>query len=224
MGQIKILEYTTKTPIQMIGACAGVCWGANTEDKEKNIKRAWTCLENGHMRTSEFPDVYMIIDGYSARVLRELYTHIGGMPTRLQASTRYIDYEHGFNYIVPPSVKANGDAMNLYYETIRDIQEALKQLNALGIPREDSANLLPLGMKSKMIYKVNLRTLIEMSHQRECSRAYWEFRQMFGDMKRALCAYSSEWKELIDKYFMSKCEYLGNCPEAHSCGRMPKKE
>lgn len=47
----------------------------------------------------------MILDGYSARVIREWYTHIGGSPTRLQASTRYIDYEHGFDYVVPPSIE-----------------------------------------------------------------------------------------------------------------------
>ena len=49
----------------------------------------------------------MVLQGYSARVAREWYTHIGGMPTRLQASTRYIDYEHGFDYIIPPSVENN---------------------------------------------------------------------------------------------------------------------
>ncbi len=40
-----------------------------------------------------------MLEGYSARVIRKWYTHIGGQPTRLQASTRYIDYEHGFSYV-----------------------------------------------------------------------------------------------------------------------------
>ena len=67
----------------MIGKYAGECWGSDTSDPEKNYNRGLNCLADGHGRTFEFPDVYMTIDGYSARVIREWYTHIGGSPTRL---------------------------------------------------------------------------------------------------------------------------------------------
>lgn len=50
----------------MIGREAGVCWGADTDNDEKNYKRGISCLESEHGRTFEFPDVYMIIDGFSA--------------------------------------------------------------------------------------------------------------------------------------------------------------
>ena len=93
MGTVTIQRFTYKNPISMIGEEAGICWGADTSNPEKNYKRGLDCLESEHGRTFEFPDVYMILDGYSARVIREWYTHIGGSPTRLQASTRYIDYE-----------------------------------------------------------------------------------------------------------------------------------
>src|SRR5574344_108805 len=82
MGKVTILEWTTKNPLQQIGYNAGVCWGANVDDKEKNIKRAKECISNDHGRTTEFPDVNMVLDGYSARVIREWYTHIGGMHKR----------------------------------------------------------------------------------------------------------------------------------------------
>lgn len=225
MGKITILHHTTKEPLALIGEMAGICWGANTDNKAKNIKRAWDCINHGHMRTTEFPDVYMSIDGYSARVLRELYTHIGGMPTRLQASTRYIDYEHGFNYITPSTIEKNNQALKIYEEAMAQCAEALYRLDEIGIPREDSANLLPLGMTSKMVYKINLRTLIDMSHQRECTRAYWEFRELFNDIKKELSNYSSEWEEIIKHCFMPKCEVYGYCPEGkkETCGRMPLK-
>ena len=90
MGTVIITEDTTKHPITLIGKYAGVCWGATKSDNEKNYKRGLDCIESEHGRTWEFPDVYAIIDGYSAKVLREWYTHVGGSPTRLQASTRYI--------------------------------------------------------------------------------------------------------------------------------------
>ena len=113
MGTVTIQQTTTVNPISMIGEEAGICWGADTANKEGNYKRGIDCLENEHGRTFEFPDVYMILDGYSARVIREWYTHIGGSPTRLQASTRYIDYEHGFDFVTPASIQNNSKAITI---------------------------------------------------------------------------------------------------------------
>lgn len=225
MGQVIIQEkYTVKKPITMIGEEAGICWGADTSDDTKNYKRGIDCLENGHGRTFEFPDVYMILDGYSARVIREWYTHIGGAPTRLQASTRYIDYEHGFDYFAPPSVQNNQRALDIYSGMMDSISEALRDLDELGIPREDSALGLPLGMTTKIVCKHNARNLIDMSHQRMCKRAYHEYRKLFGDLCDALRAYSDEWKYLVDHYFMPKCKYMGFCNERYTCGRMPRRD
>lgn len=225
MGQVIIQEkYTVKKPITMIGEEAGICWGADTSDDTKNYKRGIDCLENGHGRTFEFPDVYMILDGYSARVIREWYTHIGGAPTRLQASTRYIDYEHGFDYFAPPSVQNNQRALDIYSGMMDSISEALRDLDELGIPREDSALGLPLGMTTKIVCKHNARNLIDMSHQRMCKRAYHEYRKLFGDLCDALRAYSDEWGYLVDHYFMPKCKYMGFCNERYTCGRMPRRD
>ena len=111
---VTIQDFTYKYPIQMIGTEAGVCYGTDITNKEKNYKRGIDCLESNHGRTWEFPDVYMILDEYSARVFREWYTHIGGSPTRLQASTRYINYQDGFDYFTPPSIENNKEAKTKY--------------------------------------------------------------------------------------------------------------
>ena len=224
MGKVTIQDFTTKKPVSMIGKEAGVCWGANTNDAEKNFKRGAECLSNEHGRTFEFPDVYMVLDGYSARVIREWYTHIGGAPTRLQASTRYIDYEHGFDYVTPASIFDNGDAQLLYNHTMRTVMDALRELDEMGVPREDAAMLLPLGMKTKIVCKHNCRNLIDMSHQRMCSRAYHEYRELFRDVCSALRSYSDEWAYIVDNYFMPKCKFKGFCSERFSCGMMPKRE
>lgn len=223
MGTVTILPETTKTPITLIGKCAGVCWGADTTDDEKNYKRGWDCIESGHGRTEEFPDVYMTLDGYSARVIREWYTHIGGMPTRLQASTRYIDYGN-FEYVTPDSIKAVDKAADIYAATMDIIARAEKYLvDVLGIPREDAALMLPLGMTTCIICKHNLRNLIDMSRQRMCQRAYWEYRELFGDVLIALTDYSSEWMALVTTQMKPKCDILGYCPEKHGCGKYAKE-
>ena len=224
MGKVIIQEFTTKNPITMIGMEAGVCWGADITDQQKNFSRGIDCLESGHGRTFEFPDVYMVLDNYSARVIREWYTHIGGAPTRLQASTRYIDYTKGFGFVAPPSIKENKEALETYNKMMCDITVALQKLDALGIPREDSALGLPLGMKTKIVCKHNARNLMDMSHQRMCSRAYHEYRELFSDVCNALRAYSAEWDILVEDYFMPKCIHMGFCTEKNSCGMMPKGE
>lgn len=223
MGKVIIQSHTTKNPITLIGEEAGICWGANTMDATKNYKRGLDCLENEHGRTFEFPDVYMILDGYSARVIREWYTHIGGAPTRLQASTRYIKYED-YDVVTPKSIADNKAANAIYIAAHEAIRFALKSLEKLGIPREDSAMLLPLGMCTKMVDKRNLRNLIDMSHQRMCTRAYHEYRDMFNDICDALREYSEEWAYLVDNFFMPKCEYTGFCKEKKSCGRKGRRE
>ena len=58
-----------------------------------------------------------------------------------------------------------------------------------GVPREDAAMLLPLGMGTKIVDKRNVRNLIEMSHQRLCTRAYWEYRRLMQDIMKELEVY-----------------------------------
>ena len=222
MGKIIVLPETTKEPITLIGKRAGICWGADISDDTKNYNRGLDCIKSNHGRTLEYVNIELVLDGYSARAIREYYTHIAGSPTRLQASTRYINYKN-FDYVIPPSVKKFGGE-EIYKETMDIISENCQKLEQLGIPREDSAMLLPLGMSTKIVDKRNLRSFIDMSRQRECTRAYWEFREMFNDIKNALSELSNEWKYIIDTQFMPKCEYLGYCPEKKSCGRVPKKE
>lgn len=223
MGTVTIMPETTLKPITLIGQMAGVCWGADTTDEARNYRRGIDCLESGHGRTFEFPDVYMILDGYSARVMREWYTHIGGMPTRLQASTRYIDYGE-FEYVTPPSIKSNPIACAEYEIAMACIRHTLCLLQDFdSVPREDAALLLPLGMTTRVVCKHNARNLIDMSRQRECERAYWEYRDMFRDLKLALTNYSEEWARLVAKTMHPKCVELGYCPEKHGCGKYAKK-
>ncbi len=224
MGTVTIIKETTKNPITLMGERAGICWGSDLSDAEKNYKRGLDCIISGHGRVMEYVNVELILDGYSARVIREWYTHIGGSPTRLQASTRYINYQN-FDYVIPPKIEADPVAKEKYVQAMEMITQTCAELESeCEIPREDAALLLPLGMTTKIVDKRNVRSLIEMSHQRMCTRAYWEYRQLMQDICKVLSDYSEEWKYLVDHYFMPKCEVSGFCTERKSCGRKPKKE
>lgn len=222
---VKILTDTTDIPITMIGEMSGICYGADTKNHEKNYQRGLNCIKSNHGRTLEFPQIYMEISGYSARVIREVYTHIGSAPTRLQASTRYIKY-HNFDYIVPPSIESNDEAKLIYDSLMGMIADTKTILERdYNIPKEDSAMILPLGMESTIVYRNNLRGLIDMAAQRKCARAYWEFRKLFKDIEDSLAFYSDEWNYLINdlKIFQCKCDKLGYCPEEKGCGHYKKR-
>ena len=225
MGKIIIQEETIKNPISLIGKEAGVCWNGK-DDTEHNYKRGLDCIKSNHGRTLEFPQIFFILDGYSARAIREFYTHNGGLPTRLQSSTRYIDYEHGFEFVTPPSIENNERAKIIYETRMEEITDDMRVLLEMGIPREDCAMMLPLAMTTKVVDRTNLRQLIDMSRQRMCSRAYWEFRNLMNDLLKALADYSDEWNTLVNeiKVFKPKCVDYGYCTEAKSCGRMPRKD
>ena len=138
--------------------------------------------------------------------------------------------------MTPPSIAANAEASRIYEEAHSHITQALQQLEALGLPREDTAMLLPLSMETRVVVRTNLRHLVDMSHQRLCTRAYWEYRLLMGDIVDALVGYgatdsdaaadselpSNEW-EVLGSFFVPKCEVSGYCDEKKSCGRRPRR-
>jgi thymidylate synthase (FAD) len=112
--------------------------------------------------------------------------------------------------------------MEVYNNTMSVIQNSIQELEKQHkIPREDASMLCPLGMTTAEVDKRNVRNLIDMSRNRECSRAFWEYRQLFNDVKFALSKWSEEWQELIDLTFYPKCVEFGYCPESKSCHRYP---
>lgn len=222
---IQILSITNN-PLQIIGKCAGICWNAPVDDPEKNIKRAKECIESNHGRVLEFPDMTIVIDGPSARMMRELYTHIGGGPTRLQSSTRYVN-EKDFKYYTPPSCQQDG-VKEIYEEAMRHDAEVYGKLIELGVSREDAANKLPLGMESKMVWKINLRALVNFFNRRLCTRALKEIREFATALKNTIAQVDEEWAWIAENLFVPSCEQykymnpaLCFCVEKKGCGRHP---
>lgn len=222
MEKVIIKDVTPKKVITLIGEMIGPCYGSDTSDDGKNYKRGLNSILAGHGRVLEYADVWFILEGYSARVMREFYTHIGGAPTRTQASTRYIEYGN-FNYMTPPTISKNGAAKERYDFCMQQIQDCVRDLEACGVPKEDAANVLPLGMTTTVAVRMNARTLISMAEQRFCTRAYQEYRLLMSDIVFALRRYSEEWKTLADM-MICKCDKVGWCEEEFSCGKYPKKE
>ena len=221
---IEVLKWTPEDPLNLIGYCAGVCWNAPVDDAEKNIKRAKTCIKSNHGRTEEFPDLYIVMDEYSARVFREFYTHIIGT-SRLQSSTRYVDaktMDPENDFFIPS--KFNPEQRGVLVDGYKEIMRTYSALEDLGVNKEDAANILPLGMHSKVVAKVNMRALEHLAHKRCCNRAYHEFRKLMDELIKKLEKYSEEWKWVCDNMLIPECKYLGYCPEVKGCGMEISKD
>lgn len=222
MGKVTILDETPKDVITLIGKCIGPCYGSDTTDSNKNYKRGMNSIKAGHGRALEYANAWFVLEEYSARVIRQFYTHIGGSPTRTQASTRYINYDK-FNIVIPPKIQKDIVCLGAYLDCMDHISKTVKFLEDQNIPKEDTANLLPLGMTTTVSIHMNARTLMSMAEQRLCNRAYWEYRNLMRDILSALGEYSSEWKELT-KLMICKCDKVGWCEEEFCCGKRPRKK
>lgn len=225
--KLTLIDDTTEFPLQKIGSVAGVCWNSPVNDKEKNVNRAISCIKSGHGRVLEWVNIEVIIEECSARMMRELYTHIAGT-SRLQSSTRYVD-ETNFDFFVPPKIDNNAINKETYLNVMSAIDDGYFKLLNDGVSKEDAANVLPLGMNSKMIWKINLRSLINFCSQRKCTRAYHEIRKFANELVNLLAEKNDEWTWIATNLLVPKCEqykYLNPnlcfCTEAQCCGKHSK--
>lgn len=211
--KVRVLDYT-KNPLVKIGRCTGICYDTDTTLDEKNIKRAIHCLNSSHFRNLELAMVTLEISGISCRLGRELYTHLGGMPTRLQASTRYIDYRN-FNYIIPKN--ASKEEEEILIKAMQSIQESYKQLKELGATNDITGYLVPLAAETTIILQCNARMLMELMGNRLCSRALLEFQELAYLIKKVVGNIDIEWRWISNNFFKVKCERLKFCPEGKRC-------
>lgn len=223
--KLTLVGDTTKNPLQKIGSVAGVCWGANTDDIQKNVNRAISCIESDHGRVLEWVNVEFLIEGISARCMREVGRHCVGT-SYLQSSTRYVD-ESNFKYYTPPSCQKDG-VREVYDRGMKQVAEFYGELIELGVPREDAANALPLGMDSKVVWKINLRSLVNFMNKRLCGRALLEIQKFSHELRDLLMQQNDEWMWIGENLFVPSCERfkllnpsMCFCIEKKCCGRHP---
>ena len=212
---IRILDYTAM-PLTHIGNIAKVCYKSESDP----IVVAKDCIASGHHRVLEFAHVTLELDEVSARVVREWYTSIVGT-SRLQESTRYVNMDD-FKFYIPESIMDNYEALATYEETMEHIRQGYMKLEELGIPREDCANVLPLGSHSRFVIQINLRALLHMFGMRLCRRALKEYRDTMIQTKKIVRQIDEEWDWIMENYAKPKCLQEGRCTETHSCKNPPK--
>ena len=116
--------------------------------------------------------------------------------------------------IIPPSIKANPDALKLYTEAVKHSQETYRALTDLGIPKEDARFILPHGHSTRLVLTMNARELHHFFSLRLCRRAQWEIHELARKML-ILCR---EKAPAIFHLAGPSCIF-GKCSEARTCGK-----
>ena len=172
----------------------------------------------GHESVLEHASFTFGVEGVSRVLLAQLTRH--RLASFSVQSQRYVSYEDGFGYIMPPKIAALGDeAQEEYHRQMKQMHEWYcawqKKLGTGEGSNEDARFVLPGACETRLMMTMNVRELRHFFGLRMCSRAQWEIRAMATEMHR-LCM------EVAPALFADAgpgC-LRGACPEgAKSCGK-----
>jgi len=173
----------------------------------------------GHDSVLEHASFTFGIEGVSRVLLAQITRH--RLASFSVQSQRYVSYENGFGYIVPPKIEALGEEAVREFEEQMDMMhrwytEWQKKLGTGEGGNEDARFVLPGACETRMMVTMNVRELRHFFSLRMCSRAQWEIRALANEMHR-LCM------EVAPALFENAgpgC-LRGACPEGEkTCGKM----
>lgn len=143
-------------------------------------------MEMGHESVLEHAGFTFLLEGVSRALLAQITRHrIASFSVQSQ---RYVSYENGFGYVVPPSIQALGpEALAQYEEQMDQIhrwyREWQQKLGASGEKsNEDARFVLPNACETRMLVTMNARELRHFFSLRMCNRAQWEIRAVAETM------------------------------------------
>lgn len=172
----------------------------------------------GHESVLEHASFTFGVEGVSRVLLAQLTRH--RLASFSVQSQRYVSYENGFGYIMPPKIAALGEeAQSEYHRQMQQMHQWYcawqEKLGTGEGGNEDARFVLPGACETRLMMTMNVRELRHFFALRMCSRAQWEIRAMATEMHR-LCM------EVAPALFADAgpgC-LRGACPEgAKSCGK-----
>lgn len=207
----------------------------NISDEDR--RWAWEESIKGHLKAPwEFVDFQFMIEGVTRAFTHQMVRQRTAVFA--QESLRFA-VKRGFasEAQLPPSIlpgpAANEPTFKIWSDAMHRIEWAYNALIDAGIPAEDARGLLPHCVSTRLIYKTNLRGLLEHAGNRLCTQAQFEWRKVFVGIMTAIRDHSSryavrlgtgqiqfglaDWQwQLISsarpETFAPVCYKLGRCP------------
>lgn len=223
--KVRIIKNDGFMGIQAMYVAARTCYSADhVEDLVENnldyftqIDLIMKVLKSGHESIAEHYNFTIGIDGISRSCSHQLVRH--RLCTFSQQSQRYVNFsDKSFDYVTPASIEKSV-LLNDYNDCMTELKKIYDKLVFSGIKPEDARYVLPNAACTNITFSCNLRQLMHVSELRLCSRAQWEIREVFEQIREAVLKTNPEFSELL----IPKCEKMGFCNEHQSCGRYAKK-
>lgn len=215
----------TLSPEEVVALGARLCYSkARVDDLLQRVEArdqtdfVHRIMGMGHDSVLEHASFTFGIEGVSRVLLAQITRH--RLASFSVQSQRYVSYESGFGYIVPPKIEALGQEaadefarqMDIIHQWYTQWQERLGTGEG---GNEDARFVLPGACETRMMVTMNVRELRHFFSLRMCHRAQWEIRALATEMHR-LCM------EVAPALFENAgpgC-LRGACPEGEkSCGK-----
>lgn len=221
-----VLIRHTLSPEEVVALGARLCYSkARVDDLLDKVEAkdqtefVHKIMSMGHDSVLEHASFTFGIEGVSRTLLAQITRH--RVASFSVQSQRYVSYEKGFGYIVPPKIEALGADAVAEFERQMDTmhQWYVQWQEKLGTGEggnEDARFVLPGACETRMMVTMNVRELRHFFSLRMCTRAQWEIRALANEMHR-LCM------EVAPALFENAGPAClrGACPEGEkTCGKM----
>lgn len=245
--KVKIIAYTPN-PEEVVASAAKLCYSkVGVDEIQKNltedgIEKFVSMLSTiGHHSPLEHCTFTFAVEGISRACSHQLVRH--RIASYSQQSQRYVKLDK-FDYIIPTAIENNEFAKDIFLNAMEQdkkayngiVEELMNEYIAssgytlASIPKneynkleklaiEDARYVFPNACETKIVFTMNVRTLMNFFTHRCCDRAQWEIRDLANEMLIQV-------KEIAPTLFKkagASC-VRGKCPEGSmSCGN-PKKD
>lgn len=176
------------------------------------------------------PHFHFLVEGVGRDIthqaVRDSYSFIA------QESLRFAVKEDWAHEVpLPPSLQGMPDdhpQARLWRKALNGAEDAYGALVNAGMPAEDARKLLPHAVTTRYHWCPSLKTLLTEAGKRTCTQAQFEWRQLFGQVAKALREYETVHRGLDAAHgdgwqFAAIAESLRpNCFQTGSCGFMAK--
>lgn len=242
-AKVKLLSYSLE-PQRIVASAAKLCYSSadidsimESQDDQNSGEFINMLMEMGHESPIEHAYFTFGIENVSRSLLAQITRHrIASFSVQSQ---RYVR-EKQFDFVIPPSIEKNFEALKVYLDAMDNAQEAYNKIaeclknetintlvekgetfqaaekKAEKAVLEDARFVLPNACATKIIMSMNARSLLNFFSQRCCNRAQWEIRALATEML-TIC------RQVAPHIFNKSGPSCLNvsCPEGkYSCGKM----
>lgn len=203
--KVKIITHTMDVE-KTIAESAKLCYSkVGIDEIDKNLDEEATenflnmLMGFSHMSPLEHASFTFAVEGVSRTLTHQLVRH--RIASYSQQSQRYVRLD-SFEYIIPPQIEKNERAREIFIKSMQEDQEAYEELVDILVTEasqkyikegmdekkarkkvekqciEDARYVFPNACETKIVFTMNVRTLLHFFNMRCCNRAQWEIRAM----------------------------------------------